>query len=750
MLRPVRLLRPAWVLLLAIGVLPTAADVPLPVPSKGQINGRTAMIAMPAAGGENTAARARPGVILSPEDCQAHLTPVANLEQELTYPCGKWFQPPQEGNYRIWLEKPAMISEGYGLLMWEDEPFPGKGLSMIMPLEPAGTIALAPAVPIAEGQSFRFVHLRAVHKGTLRPAFDRRLPATRAREGGTVAIGSVLAGIFDRKTDHAVALARPVEVRAGKTSYVAPAPPPRGTDVLAVLARPRPAKLGSHEVTVGLRIDGSVKKPDVLLASASNIFAVWYGVEGAEATLLAESSTLQLAPTAVKLTPGKVATVRTKLSKRPGIAVSIGGPDEILRDRRMTLELRSEPGDDLLQKLDAAPNAEFRFDGLTAAAYQVVVVIDEWEIRRKVVLEPDRDEEVMFTLSPIVVSGSVYHGRDLAPGAEIAFDVGRRGWMRTKANEQGRYETIFWQPGEYIAEIKVPGRPGPPFWDGIFDIRQSDIIDFHVPNTHFVVNVRDGVTGKPIAGAKVLAGSAYEGRQGSGRSLQTAVTDETGRAMLPPMRPGEMTIRATAEGYFDSDVTQNTVDRTDADGEFDIALRPVGETIAVKLRNPDGTAAAGAAVWAVRSTGGRQRPLWKGITDNEGVVAVPRAMRTAFFLIRPRMAASAIRRLDGDDDVVWSLSPAAALTLHAGRRSRIAVWIDDVRVSGDALALVMGGLEATDENGNWSSSSLPPRPLRVLAWRTAALEAVDSGAYDLAATQLQYPWPRVVELQPVD
>lgn len=729
-------------------LLATQAVAQAPDPSTGQINGRKAVVVMPVSNVERTPQGPRFAKFLSPEDCEAHLTPVTNLEEELTFPCGKWFLPPAEGRYRFWLEMPDLISEGFGLLNWEDEPFAGRGATSAMSVEPAGTIAISPSVRLEQGQSFRFVPLRAVKNGVLLPSFDRRVSADLARKGAALAVGPALSGIFDSKTDEVIALARPAEITAGKTTYVSPAPPAKGSDVFVALGRPLPGTLGTHEVDVGLKIEGKVRKPDAYVASQTWVFAAWYGVEAREATLTAASPVLQLAPTLVKLKPGKVSTVRAKLSQRPAVGVSIGGPEEMLRERKMALELRTYPARDLVQKIDARVNADFHFDALASGKYEVLLLVDDWEFREKVELT-DADEQVVFTLSPVVVSGVVYLGRDAAPGAEVAFDIGRA-MIPAKADAQGRYETIFWKPGEYMAQIKIPERPGEPFLDGWFDIRETQTLDFHVPNTQFAVNVRDAATGKPIAGAKVLAGSLAERPNGEWRSAQTAITNAEGRAFLPPMRPGEMTIRAKANGYFDSDVKRDVVMRDDARGEFEIPLRALGETVAVKIRNPDGTPAASAGVWAVRTTGGYEPPLWQGVADADGAVAVPRTVRSAFFLIRPRDAAAAVRRLDRDDEVTWSLSPAAPLTLQVGRRALIAVWIDDVRVAGHPLRLLTDAYGATDNDGLWSTASLPVQPLRVLAWRTASAAAVESGAYDLAATRLAYPWPRVVELNPVD
>jgi hypothetical protein len=730
--------------------LVAGADIKLPDATKGQINGHLAVVAVPVSGVETVeGAGARYDALLSSDDCQTHLSPIRNLEQELRYPCGAWFQPPAIGNYRIWLEMPNLISEGYGILNWENDPFTGRGISMAMGMEPAGKVALASQIPLSDAQTFRFVHLRTVHKGVLQAAFDRRLPGERAHAGAQVASGTVVAGVFDRKTDDAVMLTRPLEVKPGKLTYAAPSLPKKGSDLLVVLSRPVPVRLGGHEVAVTLQVDDKTRKPDVLLPASSTVFAIWYGVEGRAANLVAESPTVYLPATPINLRPGKAVTLRTKLMKRPSIAVSIGGPEDVLRDRHLSLELRAYAGDVLVHTVEARPNADFSFESLAADMYDVVLRVDDWELRKHVDLTTGADERVIFTLSPIVVSGTVYYGRDPAAQADVAFDIGPA-WIRTTADDQGRYELVLWKPGDYVAEITLPDRAGPPFWDMGSNIRESETLDFHVPNTHFTVNVRDAVTGKPIEGAKVLAGSIYNGQNGEGRVTQTAVTDEKGRALLPPMRVGGISVRARAEGYFDSDVTNDAVRAVDATGSFEIELRPVGDTVPVTIRMPDGSNAAGAQVWAVRSTGGHDRPLWNGTADEHGVVAIPRSVRSAFFLVRANNAAAAVRQLAGNEEALWSLAPSAPLTVHVGSGIRIAVWIDEIRVSGLPLALLLGTLEATDDDGNWSASLLPRRPLRVLAWRSAPAGAVETGAYDIAATQLPYPWPRLLELHPVD
>jgi 5-hydroxyisourate hydrolase-like protein (transthyretin family) len=719
-----------------------ADDLTMPDLSKGQINGKAAMMALPVSGVERaTTGGARFEKFLSPEGCQAHLAPFGDLEHELVYSCGTWFLPP-EGRYRVWLEQPGLISEGTGLLTWDDEPFRGHGLAMSMGMEPAGRVALGKAVLLSQTDSFRIVHLRGVYKGVLRHAFDRRATPQLARTGVPIAAGLVLSGIFDQRTGEAIALARPVNVEAGKTTDVSPRPPVKGSDVFVVLARPRDAELGKDEVTLALDVDGHIRKPDVLLSVVERVIAVWYGIEARNASLHAQSSTLRLDPTPLALRPGKVITFRGKLALVPSISMSIHGPEGALRGLTISAELCRQGLPEPLQTIAIVPNHDYWFHSVPAEVLKVVLRVGEWDIERIVDLTSGNDEAVAFDLDPIVVSGTVFLGRDPAAGAEVAFK-GDREWVRTKAGEVGQYELTLWRAVDTIAEVMVHQRDGPPFIDGPYEVKESRTIDFHVPTTRFLVDVHDAVSGEPVAGAKVLAGSMYSTERGAHNVLQTAVTDEHGRATLPPLRVGIMVLHAEADGYFVSQLTQHAVDHIDDEGHYAIALHRVGDVVEVNVQRGDRQPVRNATVWAVRSASGQEPPLWQGVADENGRIEVPRDLQDALFLIRADGAASAVRRIAD----TWTLTTPVPLTLKADRRTRLALWIDGVRISGVPLAFVTGSVEATDSDGMWSAATLPGAPVRILAWHQAPIE---SGAYDAVAANVPYPWPAVVDVKPVD
>ncbi|MGZ5443208.1 MAG: carboxypeptidase regulatory-like domain-containing protein [Thermoanaerobaculia bacterium] len=740
-----------WFALFAVAATMRAGGVSPPDLTKGNVGGKKAIIAYALSNVQDVEGPgARFDAILEPPDCEVHLGPFGNLEQELIYPCSAWFVPPN-GRYRIWLETTDRISLGFGQLTWEIEPFTGRGMALGMGLEPAGRVALEKSVSLPETASFRIAHLRGVHGGKLWPLVDRRASAELARSGVPSLAGPTLAGIFDRRSGDAIALAKPVSVPFGKTVFVAPAPPAKGSDVLAILDRPFGRNPGEKDLALRLAIDAKQHPPDALVEAADAVVAVWYGVEGRKATLRAESKALHLAPVDLVLRPGRVTTHRGKLTVLPALGVSILSPEGVLDDVEITAELRLADASEALQTKKVSGNGEFGFEGAPAERVDVVLIAGAWEFRQSVDLTSGRDAAVAFDLVPFVISGTVFHGRDPAAGAEVAFQADRD-WIRTTADDAGLYKVIVWRRDAYIAEVRVPSGTALPFVDGPFEVQDSRTIDFRVPNTRFEVTVIDAISGKPVVGAKVSAASMFTREQGEHNVVQTATTDDRGRASLPPMRPGAMTIRARADGYFDSAPERATVEAEDEERSYEIALRPTGETVRVLIRREDGRPASRAEVWAVERLSGQQPPLWRAFANDDGAIDIPRAVRSALFLVRADHSASAVRRLGGAErGSVWTLGPSAApLRIRTSRGSRVAVWLDGERVSGVPLAFLSRSVEATDSDGIWSTDALHPEPLRILSWRTASGAAIESGAYDVLASVLDYPWPPVVELRPVD
>jgi hypothetical protein len=137
---------------------------------------------------------------------------------------------------------------------------------------------------MTDGESLRLLSIEARNPWADR-IFDRRVSARDARTPVQMPEGRVVVGRFDRKTNDAIALAKPVEIRAGKTALVWPEAP-ADSDVLLILTKPPELQL-AKPIPARLAIDDGTSKraPDVLLNGFDRIIAIWYGVAARRATI---------------------------------------------------------------------------------------------------------------------------------------------------------------------------------------------------------------------------------------------------------------------------------------------------------------------------------------------------------------------------------------------------------------------------------------------------------------------------------
>lgn len=727
-------------------------DIRLPDASKGHVDGKVALLFWPAIG-------IRDGKwerLLPAEECDVHIIPVADRDRELTRPCGRWFLLP-EGRYRFWVEKDTWISNDPGLFTYTPAPFDGQGMGSVVPLVPAGRVTLAPTVRLDPNTGVRILRVDRGTGGWPHRAFDRRVAPEHVRTGVLMPAGKAVVGVFDRRTDDAVALSPPITVEQGKTAVGVPEPPAEGSDVLLVLDRPRlRSSWEQDEVTVTL----DQRAPDVFLSAADRVFAVWYRIKQDTARLELQSRTLSFDAREVKLLPGRVVTIRGKLGVRPRVSVSIHGPRDSLEHEPLTLEARRSGEKRPLRSLSVRPGETHILESLPSESLDIALQIGPWDIRERVDLSRGVDEFVTFTLQPIVLSGTVYYGRDPAPHAEIAFEL-HRGFARATADETGAYRLTLWQPrGDYFAQIRIPGQKHQPFLDGFLLVERDTTIDFHVPRTDYVVRVTNAKTGIPVKDAEVIAFNRWsDPSTGEKRVSQATISDDRGEARLQPLRPGELSLLIKAAGFVSGKPQDRVVASVEASERIDVHLQPAGETVPVRLLLADGRPATGAEAWAVRSTEAPDPMLWQGRATNAGMLEVPRDVTDALFLVRHPDAGSAIRTIarDSQETERWTLpsaaSPLSIATEHrptGGRGARIAVWIDALRVRGPALSFLTWSYEATDPGGVWTARNLPPQTLRILAWTRTPEVEITSGLHDFRSASLAYPWQPGAKIPAID
>ncbi|HVE72527.1 MAG TPA: carboxypeptidase-like regulatory domain-containing protein [Thermoanaerobaculia bacterium] len=632
--------------------------------------------------------------------------PETDAEQELQYPCGQWFAPPVN-KYRVWIEAPGRISPRQNLLVYAGTPFRQAGLPALAPLVPAGGVGVPDTRPAAEGESIRLFATTSRWSPNAF-LFDRRLHTSVVQ---MPAGDSVILGRFDRRTNDAIALSRPIAVEARRTQRIWPTAP-SASDVLVILRKPPTLQLRKPAPLARLTLNG--RDADVLVNATDRIVAVWYGVDAPRAEVALVSDSAHWEPRTLRLVPGKVTTIRSEVRPLPSAKVSVNAPVDAKLPEEVTLEVHR--GSEAVRKV-AANVGVHELHELPAAALRVVLRIGQWEWDEVLDLTNGEDGQLAFDLEPLSVHGTVFHGGEPA-AAEITFRNGDDRWVAVKTDAEGRYETTLWWSDVQTVRVAIPDQT--PFLDPFREIFESGRYDFRVPRTDYRVRIVDAQTGKGIAGARVSAGNiTAEGLT----VAQHVVTNEHGHARLPPLRDGELTVSVSAERYAPAEPRKMTVDHERHDVE--IALQPLRMTATVRVVLAGGAPAADAEVWALDRT---MNPLWRGRASSEGLLELPDPPHDVLLLLRHPGAASSVRTAkDGE----WRLDPPAQpLTLNVDPSAQVAVWLDGVRLAGPALSFAAWSGPSANPYGVWIGRNLPQKPLQVIA-----------GQLDALVERIDYPWP---------
>lgn len=713
-----------------------AGAIQLPDPTKGLIDGKVAVLVWPRLDGE----------LIEPVDCSAHLIPRSNQDAELLYRCGTWFQPPPD-DYRVWIEQQNLISPVQTLLSYHGGPFQERGLAAVLDVVPGGNVQLPAEIALAEGNQLRLLHLDShLRLGTLGRAFERRVTGANAHRAIPMPAGRMIAAITDRD-GNAVALSRPIEVREQRTAAMKPAPPQSGSDVLVVLTRARTAsKEHPDEVQPTLQSDHRTIAPDVFVSSADRFYAIWYGVEAPRATLQLTSATMALPAEELKLRPGTVTTLRRTLEVLPSVDISIHAPSGAFEGLERSIDVTG-PDRRLVRRLAVKAN-DARVESLPAQPLRIQVTIGSWRFFREVDLSSYEDRDVVFDLQPIILTGTAYRGRDPVAGTVRFYNAPE--WVSTTTDGGGQYQVTLWEPGMYAVEIAVRDDRSPPYRDYFVDVPRSDTHDFHIPDSHYSVNVTNAQSGQAVAGAEVIVTNTYVEGGPEKTTSQGSFAGEDGRAFLPPLRPGSAKILVRARNYQEATLTVPIAD-DDEPHALDVALRPEGSGTRLIVQFPNGAPCPDAEVIAVANDPS-DTILWQSQTEANGAVDVPQRLKGAVLLTRHGDAAP-LAHLWNDETATWKLSaPTPPLLVKITDASseplpyaNMVMWVDGIPLRGHALRFFGGTPPLTDSNGYWRAAALGNQQYELLALRHLQVPVPRSLTRALA-----FPWPNDLTIRAGD
>ena len=705
----------------------------MPPVESGLVNGKTSLLYWPI--GPNSR-------LLDPTGCTVHLVPLTDHDQELVFDCGTWIQPPT-GKYVAWIQtEESMTAHPIITNYVPSNPVSGSIRSALL-LQPAGEVVLARPHP---DQSFRLLHLPSPSEAREHRAIDRRSPAD-SRHSVLMPEGDVLAALFDKKTNNARAVARPVHVKHNSVVSVDPQPPTVGTDILLILERQQRRERGPiGDAAVALRLGNRELSPDVLSDTATRLVAVWYGVEATDAELVFRSQREFFPAQPLRLRAKDVSTIRGEITRLPSVEATIEGVSN-LTDAALTVKnLRTSA---TVLSLPARAGTS-HLESLPAEAVEIALHVGgEVQLHRTVDLSNGLDQQVTFTLEPLQVTGTLFRG-DTPSAGHLLFSFGQRDAASAEAGQDGQFAVTLWTPGTYFVEVTTPHSTSyrQPFV--VIDEAHRNL-KIRVPDNEIRVHVGDKDTGRAIAGAKVSSvNSTLMGE--SMVEVTTRTTDESGDTLLPPMKPGHVSIAATADGYLPSEKQQVEVAEDSPARDVEIAMRPRTGGVRVKINGPDGAPAIGADVRLIASPNDGV-PQWSSTyTDPDGVM-VP-LTTDGFLLARMRGAASAIVPMSKDQDVrdvrLTQEGEPLVVSVRARdgapvRSARLALWFDSYRVTLQALGFLTWSTGSVSPEGILIARGLPRSSTRAIAWQGGP-DQIWTGAFDTIATAIPYPWHSVIPL----
>lgn len=710
------------------------------------------------------------GEVLDPRGFNVHMTNADDPGEELVHPAGEPFVPPG-GRWRYWLQGEWSMTPYSHLAGHPSSPqWAGVG-PVLIGLVPAGRVT------VLDDSFPSGLELRLLAAGNDPQTFEmsRRRLLAEVGDGVLMPAGPVLAAAWDRREERYVALGR-VDVLAERTVAAPLAAPRADRAALVVYVMHPPEAPWDEHIGVELIVSrgGEVRRADASVTTHWGIHAVWYDLPAGPAVLAGGNARQYLEPRPLELVAGEIDDFEGVLSRRPLLEVTMLLPS-LLRERPLTLEVNELPGKERLAEVELPRTAgRHRFhDELVKGVLEVVLTTHVGKFRRQIDLTTE--EEGFVTLEPEVIelSGTVRRGGERHP-ATVRFQTVAGDPVEAAADEEGEYAAVALQPLRWV-DVELAEVEQEP-WRDFFapPLGESRELDFDVPDAEVTVRVVDAVTHEVIAGARVSVMNEYlrparPGDEEEGdpdrrmrRLGQGHTADASGLVRLPPPRPGQVEIHASADGYRPGEAQQLDVPDPPQDREIEIALQPYGAGVAIHLTLPDGSPAAGAEVLRVDPAAAAGGPRFSGRADAAGVVEVPIEPAAGLLLLKHPGAAFAVvdwQPWAGEERVDWSFPPAAErpLTVRVldpagegpARGAEISLWIGERRLSGGVLRWLTGSPPMTPPNGLWRVERLPRAPVRVLARTGSLRDEQHPDALSALATEIGYPWPEQVEVRAI-
>ncbi|MEM7481969.1 MAG: carboxypeptidase-like regulatory domain-containing protein [Acidobacteriota bacterium] len=605
---------------------------------------------------------------------------------------------------------------------------------------PAGTVKLAIGEFLGPEEELRLLHLDS-HRWLKAPMpeMSRRANGSEAFEGVAMPAGQIIAGVFDTRSKEYRWLSQPITVLAGKAVEVSSTPFGEGTTIVAVFDRPQVMRSHSqYDASVALRgQQGDERLPDVQVATAERIHAVFYDHYERVVSLRVRSPSVGAPSQDLALRPGKVESFRGFLRFLPSLHVHLNTPSELVIPMGTQVAARTFPERLPIAEKPLGPTLSTTFIHLPAEPIEVVVEVPPWRFLGRTDLSDWQNGEIEIQAETIHLSGTVFRGQEPIQ-AEITFhlqDDDPDFQLRTESDSEGHYETVLYGPPA-IALVKPADEPErKPHWELLIktDFPDPSRLDFLIPDNRISIHTTDLRSGEPVEGTVVRYRNLHlDGTEKVGKYHGKVITDESGSALLPALRNGSLELHLRADSYKDAEIDDVAIGMLRDERTLEIALEPEdASSISMTFLGPDGTPAEGSQIMVPDESG--ERTLWTAQADSKGRVAVPERYVGSRLLARFHRAGFLVDRVPSGERALTfpaTRSPIRARVLFNGDPSpwaRIAIEIQGIIVSGPSLRWLTGASTA-DDAGIWQARGLPKLPISLVAWQPRQDENRDAVA----------------------
>jgi hypothetical protein len=669
------------------------------------------------------------------------------------YPCGRPVPVPAPET-KVWIEQGGWITHFAAPVSRYLEQ---RRSSIELPLFPGGLVRLGNAGDLGEDERLELLfHGGGIGSWRLVPSLIRPLPVD-----GDVLMPAGSQSIIAVRYRGAemTGLSRPFTASPRRTTEVSPAAPERGADLFLQFEWPvRDERKFIQPMELSIHGDAGRVPADYFVRGDAGGIAVWYGVAPGDVTIEVQSEEWYAEPVQVRLRERRVAAVELPLRKRPALEVTttlVRGEMQDREKENLTLQLRLPREEDPLRETAVSLGETVRIESLPPAVVELLLRVGEATVFRRVDLSSGDDAVIHLELEPILVSGTTRHGSERV-SATVAFDG-----ARFESDERGEYEATLWQARRYVISAFIPDLNETQPLTDTMQISGDLELDITIPRNRYVVQVADAETGEPVSGATVAYQSRWKNPEATGdlRTRAAGTTGRTesdgeGRAILPPLREGEVSFYVDAAGYRHWRLEKVSVFEGDHEQVIHAPLEREEAPRGLTIRLPDGQPAVGARVVALTEG----LPTWSGTTDREGRVSLPSTADGTILAVHHPSAGMIVRRWSPalEPEVAWELSPMAApLTVrvrHAdgtpARQASIVVWVDGVRFGRSRPLPFL--IPVTTSDGIWTARNLPAAPLRIVALAARSSVDPDAPSIEALAETIPFPWPdqpvvRVIE-----